>query len=546
MKLPDTATGGDPSGARRRATIHASGVGGPVEKAMSGERNTTAEGSGRDAAKRDEGFLELEVADFGPIVRAQVELRPLTVFVGPSNTGKSVLAILCYALHRFFSDHGRVRYGSWADRRITGDTPGTATVRGSDVEESRRWLEQVLADGLSEKTTTGLVPLPQPAARLVRSALSGASERGQRLDDEIARCFGVERSGRLARHGTRRGAVTLRYRPAAGMHDASIEHRFEVQGNGTSPLSSSLPAEIPLVLDPDRVLPVEISRRVDSAGWDDEHLLDALIRATAPGLVGAAGRRACYLPAARSGLMDAHRAIVASLVRRASRSAAASDPTLSAPTADFLEMLIQLGDQASGDPWGPDLAASLESSVLGGVVGFRRSANGYPAFWWRPTGWQDDLPLARASSMVSELAPVVLWLRHVAQRDDVLIIEEPEAHLHPARQVGFVRGLARLVQGGMRVIVTTHSEWVLEALANLVSLSEAPAAARAELADADLALSADQVGAWLFQPHRRARGSEVREIPLDRESGAFPSGFDRVADELHNQWAEIRNRSGDL
>ncbi|MCY3791065.1 MAG: AAA family ATPase, partial [Gemmatimonadetes bacterium] len=46
--------------------------------------------------------LELEVANFGPIVEAKIDLRPLTVFVGPSNTGKSYLAILIYALHRFF------------------------------------------------------------------------------------------------------------------------------------------------------------------------------------------------------------------------------------------------------------------------------------------------------------------------------------------------------------------------------------------------------------------------------------------------------------
>ena len=49
--------------------------------------------------------LELEVKDFGPIVQAKVDLRPMTVFVGPSNTGKSYLAILIYALHRFFGTY---------------------------------------------------------------------------------------------------------------------------------------------------------------------------------------------------------------------------------------------------------------------------------------------------------------------------------------------------------------------------------------------------------------------------------------------------------
>lgn len=46
--------------------------------------------------------LTLKVRDFGPIARANIDLRPMTVFVGPSNTGKSYLAILIYALHRFF------------------------------------------------------------------------------------------------------------------------------------------------------------------------------------------------------------------------------------------------------------------------------------------------------------------------------------------------------------------------------------------------------------------------------------------------------------
>ncbi len=48
------------------------------------------------------GSLEIDVTDFGPIANAKVDLRSMTVFVGPSNTGKSYLAILIYALHRFF------------------------------------------------------------------------------------------------------------------------------------------------------------------------------------------------------------------------------------------------------------------------------------------------------------------------------------------------------------------------------------------------------------------------------------------------------------
>lgn len=47
--------------------------------------------------------LELTVSNFGPIAKANIELRPMSVFVGPSNTGKSYTAALIYALHRFFN-----------------------------------------------------------------------------------------------------------------------------------------------------------------------------------------------------------------------------------------------------------------------------------------------------------------------------------------------------------------------------------------------------------------------------------------------------------
>ena len=57
--------------------------------------------------------------------------------------------------------------------------------------------------------------------------------------------------------------------------------------------------------------------------------------------------------------------------------------------------------------------------------------------------------------MVSELAPVVLYLRHLVQPGELLIIEEPEAHLHPGMQAAFTRELARLVTTGVRIVITT-------------------------------------------------------------------------------------------
>ena len=47
--------------------------------------------------------VEIAVKNFGPIAEATIDLRPLTVFVGPSNTGKTYFSTLIYALHGFLT-----------------------------------------------------------------------------------------------------------------------------------------------------------------------------------------------------------------------------------------------------------------------------------------------------------------------------------------------------------------------------------------------------------------------------------------------------------
>ena len=150
-----------------------------------------------------------------------------------------------------------------------------------------------------------------------------------------------------------------------------------------------------------------------------------------------------------------------------------------------------------------------------------------------------------ASSMVSELAPVVLYLRHMVTPGNLLIVEEPESHLHPAMQVEFTRQLAALVRAGVRVLVTTHSEWVLEELANIVQRSKLPEKRRKGDADSTVSLRPDQVGAWLFKRKLRPKGSVVEEIRLDEETGLYPTDYDAVSEVLYNESVNIFNRIQD-
>ena len=107
----------------------------------------------------------------------------------------------------------------------------------------------------------------------------------------------------------------------------------------------------------------------------------------------------------------------------------------------------------------------LEREVVGGKIDIERSGDlTYPEISYTPTNGHPvraKFPFHRTSSMVSELAPVVLFLKHLVEPGDLVILEEPESHLHPASQRQMARAIVRLVNAGVKVIITTHSDFSL-------------------------------------------------------------------------------------
>ena len=82
-----------------------------------------------------------------------------------------------------------------------------------------------------------------------------------------------------------------------------------------------------------------------------------------------------------------------------------------------------------------------------------------------------DIPLHIASSSVRGLSDLYFFLRHVAKKNQLLIIDEPESHLDTANQIQFARLLARAVHAGLKVLITTHSDYIVKEINNLLMLS---------------------------------------------------------------------------
>ncbi len=89
---------------------------------------------------------------------------------------------------------------------------------------------------------------------------------------------------------------------------------------------------------------------------------------------------------------------------------------------------------------------------------------------------QSALNLQQVSSSVKSLVIFAYYLKHIAKKDDLLMIDEPELNLHPSNQRKMARLLAKLVNVGLNVFITTHSDIIAKEINTLLLMNQAGSA----------------------------------------------------------------------
>ncbi len=499
----------------------------------------------------------IDVSNFGPINSGHVELRPLTVLIGPSNTGKSYLAILIYALHRALSGFSKLP-SLWE--------PDIFDEELNKLREEYKGFLEIIK---SKRTRIHLSDFPSIVGKSIEEYFNEPGQYSSVLMAELRSCFDTD-------------SLKSLISSLNGTADANITTTTFANGNEIwrSKVSISKSGEIDTegsIIDFELMNEAEFSPESDSSkmfqirnnriekmdSWDISQLLVSFIEKISP-----VSKNVFYLPAARSGIMQSHRIIASAVMSQSTRAGLdkfEGSLTFSSMTAEFLSHLIAF-DSKHGmrHSWMPyayrplnyltvrhssrsksiiNLADEIEKSTLGGKVTSKTSKNsGYPEFYYRPDGVQDDIRMNHVSSMVTELSPLVLFIRENICKGDTLIVEEPEAHLHPEAQTKIAVILAKLVRLGVRVVVTTHSDWLLKEFGNLIREGDLAAKSDEYVSTSGSALRAQDVGAWLFQKGEKENGSTVSEIEFDPVEGIEPSDYEDVAERLYNRSVKLQDK----
>lgn len=175
-----------------------------------------------------------------------------------------------------------------------------------------------------------------------------------------------------------------------------------------------------------------------------------------------------YLPASRTGFMLTFPQLIENSIGLSFASFGSENSSkLTLPYVDFLQLVTKFESKNALNTRNKWLTEFIEHEMTMGSVSISKDL--VPVINYTPNGIEKPLPLYIASSIVTEISPILLLFKS-GIKFKTLIIEEPEAHLHPALQQKMARLIINIVNRNIPVWITTHSDTILQHFNNMIKL----------------------------------------------------------------------------
>ncbi len=188
------------------------------------------------------------------------------------------------------------------------------------------------------------------------------------------------------------------------------------------------------------------------------------------------------------------------------------------------------------------------TDIVGGTYAITQN----DLLYYIPKGTRQNLTMDESSSAVRSLLDLNFYLHCAAEKGDLLMIDEPELSLHPENQRRIARLFARLVNLGVKVFITTHSDYIVKELNTLIMLNHDKPHLKRVAEENDYRSSelikAKQVKVYVAEKglldleegqKKRRRGHKLTPADIDPEFGIEVSSFDETIDAMNKIQRDI-------
>ena len=247
--------------------------------------------------------------NFGPIARAEVDLKPLTILIGPNNTGKSYLALAAYSLSRAIAGTSP-RYGPLLTRRPFRRTHvGGSSIRRlsraiGDSSELLPTFEKLMSEGAQFRD------FPPKVQQWMRNeSKSWVTELSADVSFELRRCFGssLDQLGRRT-HEIEHGEFSI------GLRDESTGFHWDLRCQDDELVTEKWESGLPTSSQKFKVPFIGSSFILNDPSID---LLGQLwMMAYSEFLLNGYSSPSHYLPASRTGILQGHKTLASLIVDR--------------------------------------------------------------------------------------------------------------------------------------------------------------------------------------------------------------------------------------
>jgi predicted ATP-dependent endonuclease of OLD family len=210
------------------------------------------------------------------------------------------------------------------------------------------------------------------------------------------------------------------------------------------------------------------------------------------------------------------------------------------PVKDGLEISEDLINFKKKESQFFEIAEEIENKVLQGKISVTKDGEVlFSPFKSKST----KLPIHLSSSLVKTLSNFVIYFRHFARGNDFIIIDEPELNLHPDNQVLLTRIFGSIINKGFKILLSTHSDYIIREINNLIMLSgiKTKDEKLQTVGDYDFSelLKPDDVGAYLFKfPRSNSKKVSVTQLEV-KPSGFEVETIDKAINSLNDKTEEL-------